>query len=350
MSTACALLVDDAATWLQCQEFGSWSQFCSAFRLRFCNSPEDELNGLMRICQGLDEDVEDYLIRFQAKVAAYEATGNLLPKLMQMKWFIHGLDPSVKSKIISRHPRTFEDAASDALYFATYVHSDAERSTCMEIQPAHFHKNARHFPARQHRHTFWQEDRRGWPAFQAQAQEPRYFDQALLDALSKAVDNLARKYKIASSFAIPRQHHDQRHQPMRGIGRLDYAHYVQDNRQFHPGVRTQSDDVYVAPEPDPSDGYIGWRPEPYSGHGMIESAPDPSNEDRTDPEDGIQEDPVQVEEDDSGIEEAYSMLKKTDSVPCVPCAPIFLTATAEAKVDSCDAPAALEPVSHLKLD
>ena len=69
---------------------------------------------------------------------------------------------------------------------------------------------------------------------------------------------------------------------MRGIGRLDYAHYVQDNRQFHPGVRTHSDDVYIAPEPGPSNGYIGWRPEPYSGHGMIESAPDPSNEDQVD--------------------------------------------------------------------
>ena len=68
------------------------------------------------------------------------------------------------------------------------------------------------------------------------------------------------------------------------------------------------------------------------------------------PEDGIEEHPVQVEEDDTGIEEAYSLLKKPDSVSCVPCAPIFLTDTAEAIAESCDASAALEPVSHLKLD
>ena len=136
---------------------------------------------------------------------------------------------------------------------------------------------------------------------------------------------------------------------MRGIGRLNYAQLVHDphNQQFLSGDRIPSDDTYISPQPEPRGHDMNWGSEPYSGHGMSESASDSCNQDEIDSEDGILKESVVIEEDNSDVEESYSIQEKIDNVFH---AVVLSADSAAAKIDSSSTSAALEPVHHLKLD
>ena len=269
LCTACALLVEDAATWLDLQDFHCWQDFCTAFKKRFSNSPEENLNELMTIQQRKKEDVEMYLVRFKAKVRAYEENGDLVPNLMQIRWFVNGLHDSIKQKTMDRRPETLEDAANDAAYF----HNEAQ-----------FPDGPAQSPSQQRKWPPPGENEPAWSAFQAHVHahpHPRYFDDTFLYDLSQAAANLAYllEHHTSSAYQAPlEKHQNEQPLPLHAAGCVDYAHHIYDKQHINPVNEALPDGTFLLPEPDPRHDWIDENSEPHLNDRRL-MPPDPSIED-----------------------------------------------------------------------
>ena len=256
LATACALLVDDAATWLGYREFDIWQDFCNAFKERFGYSPEQELDQLMTIQQGKKEDVETYLARFKAKVATLVESGNVVPELMQMKWFIDGLESNLKQKIKDRRPKTLADAACDASYFAMLSSENA-------AQPLNDFVNA---PAYQQKSPREQHIKTAWPTFQVYEAHaplhPRYSDYRPLNDLLQAIADQIDALENAVKHQLPHE-----------LGHSNHANYVCDVDYAQHDDWKLPHGMLPPPDPDPDDTHVNSRPESPSMHDHIDLLP-----------------------------------------------------------------------------
>ena len=248
MAAACALLVKDAAAWVQYQDFRDWQNFCHAFTKRFGNSSKYELTELMDIRQGTHEDIEDFVTRFNAKVAAFDNFGNPFPVLVQKKLFIDGLLPNIGQKVVDRRPQTFTDAAHGAQYFAILFNQESLDSayiTRRSIQSSHGRNRHQRYQHVQHSTRY----QKALPVSQAYAAyNSRCYDQSFIDELSNRVDALA--YQLQHLEDTDFQGHDQLE-----LHDIEYYQPLQPHHAHTSLERAQHVDQHVNPytpnTPDP---------------------------------------------------------------------------------------------------
>ena len=193
VAAACALLVKDAAAWVHYQDFHEWHTLCHAYTKGFGNSSEDELTELtelMDIRQGSHEDIDNFVTRFNAKVAAFDDFGNPFPVLMQKKLFIDGLLPYIRQKVVDRRPQTLADAAHDPQYFATYLDLENFDSAYMAHQPIQSSNGRKRHQRYQHVQHSTRYQKALLVCWAYTAYNSQYYDQPFIDDLSNAVDAL----------------------------------------------------------------------------------------------------------------------------------------------------------------
>ena len=103
-----------AAEWFSNSDFTRWDPFEKAFLERFGLDPSKMLGALSRRTQGDKESVRDYAdsLRTLARCSSNPHVGAML-----LHFFIEGLQDRVRDFVLSRRPRTFEDAVAEGEYY-----------------------------------------------------------------------------------------------------------------------------------------------------------------------------------------------------------------------------------------
>ena len=111
---AVANLKGPAAFWLDTFTFTSWEAFQAGINERFGDDPDQMLDNLMMLKQGMHEAVEDYVENFNVLLSSCADAGTVVPVLLCLNLFVDGLQSHLRTKVKARRPADLDEAISDA--------------------------------------------------------------------------------------------------------------------------------------------------------------------------------------------------------------------------------------------
>ena len=137
---ACLLLDGPAAVWLDTVTVSTWAEL----KLRMCERFGESMEGLLTRLRTLKQDsrtVGRYTDTFNGILAQLQQHGQYLPRVMTLNFYLTGLRPNLRTKVVNSHPRTIEAAYAEALYFEGDTSSASAQFKWGDVSGKHFASN-----------------------------------------------------------------------------------------------------------------------------------------------------------------------------------------------------------------
>ena len=113
---ACAALTGNACYWLDSVILSTWQDFKEQIVARYGENPDTIAQKLYNCKQGVTETVAQFTDRFRQLASKLAQANNPLPPSLLLSFFVQGLKHDLKHKLIIKHPRTLDEAVTDAKY------------------------------------------------------------------------------------------------------------------------------------------------------------------------------------------------------------------------------------------